>query len=127
MLYCPLVPDRRRLARPGAVLAIRPLLDILERRDGFHLYCNLPGVTPEDIFLELDGDVLSLKASARLFPVAGKVHALEFSDIVYEARLRLPPTVDARRVTADFDNGCLCVTLPFPDAEGRVRIPVIRG
>ncbi|MDL2209800.1 Hsp20/alpha crystallin family protein [Desulfovibrio sp. OttesenSCG-928-O18] len=126
-LHCPVLPNRRRLARPGSVLSAQPLLDIMERNDGVYLYYNLPGVRLEDIELELDGGVLSLQATARLAPLGGKVHALEFSDIMYESTLRVPAMVDVKRIEASFVNGSLRVFLPSPGKSAPVRIPVIQG
>lgn len=123
-LHCPLLPNRRRLARPCSVLAVMPLLDVVELDGGLCLYCNMPGVAGEDVVLEFDQGVLSLKAEARLAPLPGKVHALEFSDIVYEAKVRIPAMVDMNRIEAVLADGSLRVYLPFPGKGAPVRIPV---
>lgn len=126
-MHCPVLPKRRRLARPGSVLSLQPLLDIMGGSDGLYLYYNLPGVRLENIALEFDSGVLSLQATARLAPLAGKIHALEFSDIEYESRLRVPAMIDVKRIAASLSNGSLRVFLPFPDKSAPIRIPVSQG
>ncbi len=108
------------------VLTATPLMDLVEQDDGLRLYCTLPGVAPGGAAVTMDGEFLSVRAESRLAPIRGKVHALEFCDIVYEGKIRLP-TVDISRIEASIANGLLCVFLPFPPKKPPLRIPVSAG
>ena len=109
--------------RGEPLLTISPLTDIVELSEGFCLYCNLPGVAPENVMAIMDGEFLHIRAESLLPPIKGKVHALEFSDILYEGKIRLP-SFDTEKLDASFVNGLLRIFMPFPPQSPPVRIPV---
>ena len=109
--------------RGDPLLTIAPLMDLVELPDGICLYCNLPGASLGDIAVTVDGEFLHVRAETFLPPIRGKIHALEFSDILYEGKIRLP-AVDAKRLEASLANGLLRVFMPFPPKTPPVRIPV---
>ncbi len=114
-------------AKRGAPrLTIPPLMDIVELPDGICLYCSLPGASLKDIVVTVDKGFLHVRAESFLPPIRGKVHALEFSDILYEGKIRLP-AVDFGKLDASLVNGLLRVFIPFPPKNPPVRIPVIRN
>ena len=108
------------------VLTVAPLIDMVELSDGVHLYCNLPNATPEAVAVTLEGKRLHIRAISRLLPIQGKIHALEFCDIVYEGTVLLP-SVDTTRIEAFLSNGLLRITMPFAPEAHLVRIPVTAG
>lgn len=110
----------------GILLTATPLIDIVELEDGRCLYCNLPGVAPGEVEVTVDKEHLHIRAAARLTPFKGKIHALEFNDILYEGKVRIP-AVDSSRVEASLVNGLLRVFIPFPSLSTPVRIPVLAG
>lgn len=122
-----LLPNRRLLDRDTSLMPVTPLLDLVEREEGFILYCDLPGAESNEIELTFHKGILHIRAAVLLDPVPGKVHALEMGDTVYEARLRLTASVDTDRITAVLAGGVLRVCLPFPSNSGPTRIPVIKG
>ncbi len=105
---------------------VRPLTDLVENGEGLFVYCNLPGVSHEDLELSVDKGSLLLRGRTRFSCLPGKVQALEFGDVVYETRLSLPLAVDAPRIEASLRDGVLTVFLPFP-RKGAQRIIVTRG
>lgn len=105
------------------LLTTAPLMDLVELEDGCCLYCDLPGVGSDEVELTVDKESLHIRAAARLTPPRGKIHALEFNDIVYEGEVRIP-AVDPSRVEASLVNGLLRVFMPFPAPSTPVRIAV---
>lgn len=122
-----LLPNRRHLDRATSLFTATPLMDLVEREEGFILYCNMPGVDCDEIDLTVHKGILRIRAEALFSPPPGKIHALEMNDTVYEARLRLTAAVDTAAVTAVLSCGVLRVHLPFALKSGPVRIPVLRG
>lgn len=131
---CRIVPGRGKeqggnaeggpVERNVPLLTSIPLMDLVELPDGICLYCNLPGTTPDDVSVTVDGEFLHVRAESFPPPIRGKIHALEFSDIVYEGKVRLP-AVDAGGLEASLANGLLRVFMPFPPKTPGVRIPVV--
>lgn len=122
-----ILPNRRHVDRGTSLITVTPLLDLVEREEGFVLYCDLPGAEGNEIELTFHKGILHIRAAVLLRHMPGKVHALEMGDTVYEARLRLTASVDTDRITATLSGGVLRVHLPFPVSSGMTRIPVIKG
>ena len=93
-------------------------VDLWETKDAYHLRADLPGLTPDDITINVTGDTVSL---------AGETKAQ--SDVSNEGWLRqerrtgkfqraftLPVQIDANAVTATFANGVLDLVLPKSEA-----------
>lgn len=108
------------------LLSMPPLIDMMEMPEGVRLYCNLPGITADEVSLTVEGEFLYVRAEARFPPIRGKIHALEFSDTLYEGRILLPAG-DIGRMEASLSNGVLRIFIPFPSRKEAIRIPVTAG
>lgn len=98
-------------ASPDSVYT--PALDIHETTDGLILEADLPGVPPDQLEVRVEDNVLYIHGKSR-WP------ALENGSVLYE-ELRpgdfyrsfiLSDKVDTERITADFDQGVLRLSLP---------------
>jgi HSP20 family protein len=93
-----------------------PAVDIFETPDRqLVLKAELPEVKREDIQLTVENGTLTLSGERKL---AHEVkdehfHRLERSYGAFSRAFRLPTTVDAQKVSADFKDGVLTVRLPF--------------
>lgn len=110
----------------------RPQADLVEREDGFYLYYNIPGVSREEISLIVDAEGLHLAAGTSLgLPGRGKVHDLEFDEMIYEDHLILPGQVDGGGIQAGYSEGVLIIFMPRRGTRGGVArrrcIPVSRS
>src|SRR2546423_11269060 len=89
-------------------------VDLWETKDAYHLRADLPGMTPDDIEINVTGDTVSL---------AGETKAS--TDVTSDGWLRqerrtgkfqrtftLPVQIDSNAVTASFTNGVLELVLP---------------
>lgn len=93
-------------------------IDVKETDKGLEVSTELPGVDEKDIELEVDDDVLTIKAEKKLEKEekdekAG-YHLMERSYGAFARSVRLPYAVKAESVTADFSKGVLKVTCPKP-------------
>lgn len=74
-----------------------PLVDIFDEVDQLLVVVELPGVTSEDITVEAEGDILTLKADRR--------------DRRYAKEILLPAAVDAASLQRTFQNAVLEIRL----------------
>ena len=91
-----------------------PACDVFEDKEGIKIVAELPGVTPEDVKLSLENNVLTIRGEKK--PVTGdtteRVHRYERSYGAFERSFSLPSTVDPEKVEAEYTNGLLFITLP---------------
>ena len=99
-----------------------PPMDLLETDEHFVLRADLPGVSEEDVSIELEDTVLTVSGE-RKPEHEGKsegFYRVERSFGRFSRSLTLPKGVDAAAVTAGFDHGVLEVRIPKP-AERKPR------
>jgi len=93
-----------------------PAVDIFET-DSHDLVvrAELPGMNREDIEVTVENSTLALKGEKSFDPDVKEDHyrRIERSYGTFQRSFTLPNTVDASKVSADFKNGVLTVTLPF--------------
>lgn len=91
----------------------RPVCDIYENDNEFTIYFDIPGVEKEGINLKVEKDVLTLTAECNKKPDEGYRCVREEMDFAgYRRSFNLNRTVDAEKISADYNNGTLKVTLP---------------
>jgi HSP20 family protein len=94
-----------------------PALDVAERGDAYLVHAELPGVSPDQVDVRFEQNVLTIRGSKPAgFDVSNdgelRVFAAERVHGSFERSIRLPEFVDADRIEASFDNGLLTVTIP---------------
>lgn len=104
-------------------------MDLYRQGSDYYLAADLPGIDPSSVDVDVDGQLLTIRAQRRL-PAAEK----ETKWIVRERRshsfvrqLNLGQGIDTENITASYDNGVLTVTIPVsPKAQPR-KIQVASG
>ena len=89
-------------------------VDIRETSDAYAIECDLPGVEQNDIAIQVEDDVVSIKASRNASKDDAK-DGLRYSERrfgSYERVFRLPKSVDASKATASYQNGVLSLHVP---------------
>jgi HSP20 family protein len=100
-----------------------PAVDIYEtEKDGLVLKAELPDMKREDISVTLENNTLTLKGERKFDGEARQeqFHRVERAYGSFSRSFRLPQTVDAAKIAAEYKNGVLTVTLPVR-AESRPR------
>jgi HSP20 family protein len=103
-----------------------PSVDILEKDGNLILRAELPGMSEKQIELKLEGNTLTLKGERKMEKEDNKTnyHRVESFYGSFTRSFRLPDTVDADKISADYKNGVLTVTIPQkPEVRPR-EIPV---
>ena len=101
-----------------------PAVQVTENRDEILLSAELPGMTPSDVELFVEGNVLTLrgeKKEERTEDDEGRrVHLWERSYGTFTRAFTLPREVDPEKIRAEFVHGVLLLHLPKTEkAKGR--------
>ena len=131
--YFRLVDDLLKEARPwltsGGEFEARgfqPALDVDETADAYIVRANLPGVSQDDISVNIHDDVLSISAesAAETRDEKGRALIRERRFGKFSRSLRFPANVDGDAVEAHFDKGVLSIRLPKAEHVKPRAIPV---
>lgn len=107
-----------------------PALDVAERHDAYLVLVELPGVSPEQVEISFEQNVLTIRGSK---PVAFdvqqsdgevRVFAAERVSGGFERSVRLPEFVDADHIDAEFKHGLLTITVPKAQAAQARKISI---
>jgi HSP20 family protein len=98
------------LARPSAML-----MDAWRDGDTFHVEFDLPGVDPESIDLDVERNVVTVKAERPPRASDAQLIAAERPRGVFSRQLMLGDNLDTENISASYDSGVL--TLQIPVAE----------
>jgi len=107
--------DDKNLEKTRQLYEVRPAVDIYENEDEFVLHADMPGVTKQDISVNLDNGTLFL-SGVRKLPVQGAPGLEEFYDIEYVRSFSVPQTIDVSKIEAELKNGVLRLHLPKSEA-----------
>ncbi|HVK60108.1 MAG TPA: Hsp20/alpha crystallin family protein [Bdellovibrionales bacterium] len=102
-------------------LSRRPVSQIKETDDSYILRAELPGVPKEDIQIDVNGNLMSIRAE---HSEEGESRS-EYRS--FQQSFTIPSTVDADRIEANVDNGVLEVLLPKAEVAQAKRIQVQTG
>ena len=105
------------------VYEIAPAVDIFENEDEILLHADMPGVTRENISLDIDNGTLSI-AGLRKLTTRGTAAYEEFPNLRYVRSFSVPQTIDVGRVEADLKNGVLRLHLPKSEAAKPRQIEI---
>ncbi len=106
-----------------------PRVDVRESDDEVCVVADVPGVTPADLDLRLDGSVLTLTAErhAETDRKEENYHVMERSRGLMRRSVQLPFSPDPEQVQANYENGVLTVRLPKASQLQRGRRIDVHG
>jgi HSP20 family protein len=92
----------------------KPLMDVVETKDGITLKVEVPGVKQEDINISLEDSTLTVKGERKHESEVTEdgYTRVERSYGTFQRSVVLPQTVDANRVKATYKDGVLEIRLP---------------
>jgi HSP20 family protein len=99
-----------------------PAMDLVETDDHFVLRADLPGLSEDDVKIELEDNVLTISGDRKAEHEERQAgfYRVERAFGTFSRALTLPTGIDADSVTATFDRGVLEVRIPKP-AERKPR------
>ena len=122
--------DSPQSAGQGAVLRRWvPAMDLVESGDHFVLRADLPGMSEDDIEIELEDGTLTVSGERKAEHEEREegFHRVERSFGAFSRSLTLPKGIDADAVAASFDRGVLEIRIPKPEARKPRRISIAHG
>ena len=105
-----LMPARRE----GSATMWSPSVDISETADNFVVRAELPGMKKDDIELEVENNVLSIRGERKFEKTdeGENYHFMERSYGSFYRSFTLPKNVDSETIGAEYKDGMLIVTIP---------------
>jgi HSP20 family protein len=110
----------------GPITRWLPAMDLIETDDQFVLRADLPGLTEDDVKVELEDNVLTISGERKAEHEAREegFYRLERAHGKFQRSLTLPEGVDGENVTANFDRGVLEVRIPKPEQRKPRRVSI---
>jgi HSP20 family protein len=108
----------RLMSEPRTGRPWSPPVDILETEDALTVRADLPDVKLEDIDVRVENQTLTIRGHRR-FERDDNVkgyHRIERSYGEFVRSFAVPSTVETEKVSADYKNGVLTITLPKKEA-----------
>ena len=99
-------------------------------RDGDHyvLTADLPGIDPGSVDIDVDGQLLTIRAERTLRGADGvKWITREREAASFLRQLNLGQGIDTERISASYSNGVLSVTIPVSERAKPRKIEVMTG
>jgi HSP20 family protein len=129
----PFAPWMRDLSRfmntPGAASAFLPPADVLVSEDGVTVYMDVPGIKAEDLDIQLENDMLTVRGERRppWESLEGCTARIERSFGAFERTLRVTDGLDPDAIEAAMSDGVLTLRLPQPAQTQPRRIQIRPG
>ncbi|CAG9187704.1 Hsp20/alpha crystallin family protein [Cupriavidus pinatubonensis] len=129
--------DPNQQANPGTVakrredmqpMTLVPAVDIFETPAGVTLWADLPGVSRENLEVNVHDSSLRIEGEAVVpTPTGLRVQHVEVRQPRYSRSFTLSPDLDASRIEANLQDGVLKVTIPRREEAKPRRIDVSIG
>lgn len=106
--------DRFARSIESSTRTYSPAVDIFEDKEAIHVRAELAGVRPEDVKIDVENNVLTLKGERKLDHENKKdgYHRVERWYGSFTRQFMLPRTVDSEAIDAQLKDGVLTVRLP---------------
>jgi HSP20 family protein len=101
-----------------------PLVDLYETADEFVLTAELPGMSRDDIDIQVEDNRIAIRGERPGRVPCGQYHRVERGHGRFSRALTLPEPVDVTAVSADLKEGVLTIILPKASERGVRRINV---
>jgi HSP20 family protein len=106
-----------------------PAMDLAEEQGHYVLRADLPGLSENDVNVELEDNVLTISGERKSEHEERKegYYRVERASGSFSRSLTLPRGVDADNIQARFENGVLEVRVPKPEQHRPKRVAISVG
>ncbi len=106
-----------------------PAMDVVETDDSFVLRADLPGMSEQDVNIELEDNVLTISGERKAEHERNGegYYRVERAWGAFSRSLTLPEGVEADAVKASFDTGVLEVRIPKPEQQKPRKVQITLG
>lgn len=103
-------------------------IDLYREGDHYILSADLPGIDPGSVDIDVDGQLLTIRAERTLRNAEGvKWLTRERESGSFLRQLNLGQGIDIDAISARYENGVLSVTIPVSERSKPRRIQVVSG
>lgn len=106
-------------ARPAAMP-----MDAWRDGDTFHVEFDLPGVSPDSIDLDVERNVVTVRAERPALPRSKEMLAAERPRGVFSRQLVLGDNLDTERIEAGYEAGALTLRIPVAERAKPRKITI---
>jgi HSP20 family protein len=98
----------------GSVFSFVPRVDVVENEKSFEISMAVPGMNKEDFKIDLNDNLLTISGERKMSQEKKEVnyHFLETQYGSFSRSFALPETADGGKISADYVNGILRLTVP---------------
>ncbi len=116
------------LGGPGtrALPSVMPM-DAWRDGDTFHVEFDLPGVSPDSVDLDVERNVVTVKAERAALAGDKEMLAAERPRGVFSRQLVLGDNLDTERIEASYDGGVLTLRIPVSERAKPRKIEIARN
>jgi HSP20 family protein len=113
----------------GSTRRWAPAMDLIDREDHLVLRADLPGVSEDEVRIEVQDRVLTVSGERRSESEQKRegYYRMERAYGSFSRSVTLPVGVDADKIDASFDKGVLEVRIPKPEERKPHRIEIKGG
>ena len=107
--------------------AWRPAIDVVRRDDTLVVRAGLPGLTPDEVKVEVEGGVLTVSGEHpedRSDSDDGRYVRRERRFGAFSRSVALPSRVDAQAIKAQTRDGVVEVTVPLPTGSATQKVEI---
>ncbi|MEP6558208.1 MAG: Hsp20/alpha crystallin family protein [Burkholderiales bacterium] len=106
------VPAQMPSSRRSKV-ALTPAIDVFENQDGITLLADMPGVSKDDLDIQIEAHMLTIQGDVTLDQVQGtKASQIADERSHYRRVFTLSKALDADQVSAELNQGVLTLRIP---------------
>ena len=104
-------------------IAWTPTVEISERDGKYRILAELPGLSPNDVRVEVEDDAVVLQGERQVEREAteGGIRRSERQFGFFYRRIPLPEGADSEQAKAKFHDGILEITIPAPERQAKRR------
>jgi HSP20 family protein len=128
--FPPWLRDLNRFFTSEGVSSFSPPADVLVTDDGVTVVMDVPGITADQLDVELENDVLTVRGE-RPWPYGdtrdGAGRRIERGFGRFERSLRVPRGLDPGSIEASLENGVMTLRIPKPEQLKPRRIEIKGG
>ncbi|HYM96771.1 MAG TPA: Hsp20/alpha crystallin family protein [Candidatus Sulfotelmatobacter sp.] len=102
-------------------------VDVFENDEAYTLVASVPGYRQDQVEITFEDGILSIKARAEEHKAPGRWLRQERPYGSFVRRLEVPQQVETGKISADFENGVLTITVPKTAKPQPVKIQIGAG
>lgn len=119
----------RILSRGSSARTNSPALNVWASESELKITAELPGIDPRQVDISLSGEELTLRGEFPRSELKEGEHWIRQEHVPYafSRTVKLPFRVESEKVSAEYANGILSLTLPRAEAEKARKIQIQAG